>query len=272
MKRAQPSTMQDIRVRSKVARSMGGPRKTDAPRIRLPGINRSHWMMVGLLMLGLTSAFGIQHASIWIASRPMFEIHQVRVTGDLDQVDRDLVRKRVLALKGTFFNLDMAIASSELRTVPWVRSVTLRRIWPDQLEVGVEEHHAQARWGDSELINTKGERFTAEYSGVLPYFEGPNGSESLMHNEFQHFYKQLQQVSLSITDLELTERGSWHLIADNGLELELGKDDVHGRLTRFLEVYPQLLHNAALSGAIADLRYSHGFALRPVGASKDLKS
>jgi cell division protein FtsQ len=62
------------------------------------------------------------------------------------------------------------------------------------------------------------------------------------------------------------------LIADNGLELELGKDDVHGRLTRFLEVYPQLLHNAALSGAIADLRYSHGFALRPVGASKDLKS
>jgi cell division protein FtsQ len=272
MKRAAPSTMQDIRVRSKAARSMGGPRQTESVLFRLPRIEKKHFILAAFLLFGLTSAIGLRQAGLWIAGRPMFDIHQVRVVGDLDQVDRDLIRKRVLALKGSFFNIDLSTASSELRTVPWVRSVTLRRIWPDQLEIGVEEHHPLGRWGDSELINTKGERFTAEYSGVLPYFEGPKGSESLMHDEFQQFHKQLKQLALSITDLELTERGSWRLIADNGLEIELGKDDVHGRLARFIEIYPQLVHNAALSGAVADLRYSHGFALRPVSASKDLKS
>jgi len=264
--------MQDIRARPKIARSMGGPRQKENKLLSLPRIERKHWMVLGLLMLGLSGALGVRQAMVWIASRPMFEIHQVRVVGDLEQVDQDLVRKRVLGLKGSFFNLDLSAASNELRTVPWVRSVTLRRIWPDLLEVGIEEHHALARWNDSELINTKGERFSAEFPGVLPYFSGPNGSESLMQDEFQQFHKQLKQISLSITDLQLTERGSWRLIADNGLELELGKDDIHGRLARFIEIYPQLIHNAALSGAVADLRYSHGFALRPVSSSKDLKS
>jgi cell division protein FtsQ len=272
MKRAAPSTMQDIRIRSKAARSMGGPRQAESGLFHFPRIERKHLILVGFLLVGLIGALGMRQAGMWIASRPMFEIHQVRVVGELEQVDRDLVRKRLLALKGSFFNIDLSVASSELRTVPWVRSVTLRRIWPDQLEVGVEEHHALGRWGDSELINTKGERFTAEYSGVLPYFEGPKGSESLMQDEFQQFHAQLKKIALSITDLEFTERGSWRLIADNGLEMELGKDDVHGRLARFIEIYPQLVHNAALSGAVADLRYSHGFALRPVGAKKDLKS
>jgi len=272
MKRTIPSTMQDIRVRPKPARSMGGPRQSESVRIRIPRIEKKHWFMLGFLLLGLSGALGIRQAAVWIASRPMFEIHQVRVVGELEQVDRDLIRKRVLALKSSFFNLDLAAASVELRTVPWVRSVTLRRMWPDQLEVNVEEHHALARWGDSELINTKGERFTADYVGVLPYFDGPKGSEALMQSEFEQFHHQLKQISLSITDLEFTERGSWRLIADNGLELELGKDDVHGRLARFIEVYPQLIHNAAISGAVADLRYSHGFALRPVSISKDSKS
>lgn len=272
MKRATPSTMQDIRLRSKAARSMGGPRQSESIRLRIPRIERRHFMMLALVFLGLITAYGLRQTALWIAARPMFEIHQVRVVGELEQVDRDLVRKRVLALKGSFFNIDLAAAGSELRTVPWVRSVTLRRIWPDQLEVGVEEHHALARWGENELINNKGERFTAEYAGVLPYFDGPKGSESLMRDEYQQFHNQLKQISLSITELDFTERGAWRLIADNGLQLELGKDDVHHRLTRFIEVYPQLIHNAALSGAVADLRYSHGFAFRPVSASKDLKS
>jgi len=272
MKRSNPGTMQDIRPRPKVTRSMGGPRQGDSIRFALPRIERKHILMLVLVLVGISSAMGIRQASRWVASRPMFEIHQVRVVGDLDQVDRDLVRKRVMGLKGSFFNLDLAAANSELRTVPWVRSVTLRRIWPDQLEVSIEEHHALARWGDSELINTKGERFTAEYSGVLPYFEGPAGSESLMRDEFQQFRNQLSRITLSITDLQLSERGSWRLVADNGLELELGKDDVHGRLSRFVDIYPQLLHNAVPSGAVADLRYTHGFALRPAGAAKDLKS
>jgi cell division protein FtsQ len=272
MKRSNPSTMQDIRVRPKAARSMGGPRQTESIRIRLPRIEKKHWVMLGFLLMGLGGAFGVRQGALWLVSRPMFEIHQVRVVGELEQVDRDLILKRVLALKGSFFNLDLAGVSAELRTVPWVRSVTIRRVWPDQLEVNVEEHHALARWGDSELINTKGERFTADFVGVLPYFEGPKGSETLMQGEYQQFHNQLKHISLSITDLEFTERGSWRLIADNGLELELGKDDVHGRLARFIEIYPQLIHNAALSGAVADLRYSHGFALRPVSTSKDSKS
>lgn len=268
---ATPPQMRDIRVRPRSGRSMGGPRKTEF-NLKWPSFRLQHVLMLALILIGFLGVLALREAGRWIGKRPMFEIHQVRVVGDLDQVDRDLVKKRALALKASFFNLDLALANSELRTVPWVRGVTVHRVWPDQLELTIEEQKPLARWSDSELINTRGEKFSAEYSGVLPYFKGPQGSEALMRDQYQRMMKKLSQIPLAITDLELTERGAWRLTADNGLEIELGRDDMEARLNRFVEIYPQLLQTTALSGAVADLRYNNGFALRPAGAPKDSKS
>ncbi len=268
---ARAETLQDVRARARASRSMGGPRRSE--RAALPRrltLRQLAWL--GLLLLGLLSTLAIRMAGHWVASRPMFTIQHVQVLGELEQVDRDLVRKRALALHGNFFSLDLLAVSSELRSVAWVRTVSVRRVWPDTLEISVEEQHPVARWGEGELVNTRGERFTAEYAGVLPFFQGPQGSTPQMLAEFDAFRSQLAGLPLSITDLELTDRGAWRLIADNGLEIELGRDEVHERLTRFINIYPQLLRVASPAGAVADLRYAHGFALRMAGGAKESNS
>jgi cell division protein FtsQ len=250
---------------------MGGPRQPGrAALLPRPSLRLLSWLT--LLVLGAVLALGLRSGLRWVAARPMFEIRQVRIVGDLDQVDRDLLTKRALALHGNFFTLDLGTANAELRAVPWVRAVAVRRVWPDALEVAVEEHHPLARWGESELLNTRGERFIADYVGVLPYFQGPKGSETLMLETYQALRVRLASLPLAITDLELSERGAWRLTADNGLELELGREQIQARLARFITVYPQLLRVATPAGAVADLRYAHGFALRTADRAKDSSS
>lgn len=268
MSGARAASLKDIRQRPRSARSMGGPRGRQHPFEW-----RQHLSQLllggGLLIAGLVLVLVLRAGLHWLIDRPMFEIHQVHVAGDLDQVDRDLVRKRALALHGSFFRIDLVAADQELRAVPWVRAVAVRRVWPDGLEVAVEEHHPLARWGEGELLNTHGERFVADYNGVLPYFDGPKGSEQLMLATYQDLRQRLAVLPLSISDLELSERGAWRLTADNGLEIELGRDDIQARLERFIDVYPQLARVTGTAGAVADLRYTHGFALRPANGAKD---
>lgn len=265
------AALHDVRPRARATRSMGGPRPRDGAgglRQLTPALLRA----LLLLLVGVLLALAVRSAAHWVVARPMFVIRQVRVLGELDQVDRDLVRKRALALHGSFFDLDLRAADAELRAVPWVRAVAIRRVWPDGLEVTVEEHRPLARWGENELLDTFGDRFVADYSGVLPYFQGPAGSEALMLDTYHALRQRLAVLPLAITDLELSERGAWRLTADNGLEIELGREDIQSRLDRFINVYPQLLRVAPPAGAVADLRYSHGFALRTASGAKDSSS
>ena len=52
----------------------------------------------------------------------------------------------------------------------------MRRVWPQSLEVKLEEHVALARWGSSALVNMHGEIFDAAADEELPLFEGPEES------------------------------------------------------------------------------------------------
>src|SRR5678816_2292351 len=59
-----------------------------------------------------------------------------------------------------------------LEQVPWVRRAAVRRVWPDRLEVSLEEQVPLARWGAEALVNTYGERFAGAVGGELPLFVG----------------------------------------------------------------------------------------------------
>ena len=90
-------------------------------------------------------------------------------------------------LKGTFFTLSLADARASLQRVPWVKSVALRRQWPDRLEITVVEHEPLARWNDTALVDTQGEEFSAEFDGELPQFTGPDGSAAELAAHFREF-------------------------------------------------------------------------------------
>src|SRR5260221_7163862 len=80
-------------------------------------------------------------------------------------------------VRGNFFAVSPAEVRMGLEKLPWVRSASVRRIWPDRLEVALEEHVAFARWGDDSLVNSYGERFSGKTDQPLPQLIRPAGTE-----------------------------------------------------------------------------------------------
>ncbi len=218
------------------------------------------------LILGLVLAMLLASMS-WVIRRPMFEIRRVMVTGNLQQVDRDLLVKRVKNMHGNFFTLNLGEAAQELQTIPWVRTASFRRLWPDGVEVMVEEQQPMARWGDDGLVNRQGELFEGETTQVLPQMYGPEGSQARMLMELEQFEQELAPINERVDSMELSERGSWTIHLASGFSLLLGRVEAHQRLSRFVSVWAQVFGSNPPHEGWADLRYPKGFALHPDGVA-----
>jgi cell division protein FtsQ len=194
---------------------------------------------------------------------PVFPLREVKVDGQLTHVTREQVQLIVKReLKGNFFTLDLEQAKGAFQKLPWVRSVSVRRRWPDRLEVAVEEHVALARWGGMALVNTRGELFGAASGSDLPVFIGPGGSEKELAQRYGQFRQALAPLGLAPSQVVLSPRRAWQLRLDNGLTVELGREQVEPRLAKFVRVYGQTLAKLDRPVQYVDLRYPNGFAVR----------
>ena len=194
---------------------------------------------------------------------PIFPLRMVRVDGPLEHVtDRDIKTVVTRELRGNFFTLNLAVGRAALEKLPWVRNVDLRRRWPDQLEVMIEEHVPLARWGDLGLVDTHGDVFRAAYGGELPVFIGPPGTARELAVQYEHFRRGLAPINKVPVQIVVSPRRAWQVRLEDGLTLELGREQTEARLTRFVEAYARTIGRLARRIDYVDLRYANGFAVR----------
>jgi len=200
---------------------------------------------------------------------PLFPLKRVDVKGDLRHVTYQQVSFIVTReFKGNFFTLDLAQVGNGFQKLPWVRNVSLRRQWPDTLEVTLEEHAELARWAEGGLVNTRGELFQAASSSELPVFRGPPGSEKEVTELFGQFQSALAPLKLKPVSLTMNERRAWQVKLDSGLVLELGRDQAAARLQKFVRAFDATIARMPHPLAYVDLRYPNGFAVRFVAGTK----
>lgn len=200
---------------------------------------------------------------LFVVHQPVFALRHVHVKGDAGHVTRAQVQTIVQnEMKGTFFTLDLPRVRSAFEKLPWVREANLRRRWPDVLEVSVVEHVPLARWGKAALVNTHGELFHAAHSGPLPLFVGPTDSSKEIAIQYEFFRRHLASIGAIPVMVQVTDRRAWRVKLENGPVLELGRQDIEGRLARYLAVHERTV--GALNRRVdhVDLRYANGFAVR----------
>src|SRR5581483_8627337 len=219
-------------------------------------------------------ALALAGAAVYAMRSPAFVLNSIRVVGDVDHVAVpqviDALQGRV---RGTFFSVDIDAIRALFETLPWVRRAEVRRLWPDGLEVRIEEHVPLARWGqerDGRLVNTYGEPFRGRVQGALPELFGPPGSEGMLARRYAEFRGVLAPLSIEPASVLLSARYAWQLQLSSGLIVKLGrdrdKDDAVQRLARFVAVYPYTLGKAQRRFEYVDLRYPNGFAVRAADA------
>ena len=208
----------------------------------------------------------------WVTRQPLFAFREVVITTPLTRTNAGHLEAVIRGeLTGTFFTMNLDAARAALAGVPWVRGVALRRQWPRRLEIEIDEHVPFARWNDTALVDERGEVFVASYAGDLPEFAGPDSQAALMAVRYREWSALLAPLALDLRGLQLSARGGWQLRAqgDAGpLTLDVGRDDVAARLSRFIAVYARTLGVLARAGTHVDhvdLRYRNGFAARMPG-------
>ena len=220
-------------------------------------------------LYGLALLLALFAAVAFTIQLPIFPVREVRFEAAPGHVTRDQVEIVVRReLRGNFFTLDLDAVRKAFTRLPWVRSVDLRRRWPDQLEVKLEEHKPLARWDTGALVNTYGERFEAAYSGRLPVFIGPPGAAKEMAIQYEYFRRRLAGIGQRPVQVRVSPRRAWQLKLDSGLTLELGREQIEARVDRFVAAYQRAVAPLGQGIEYVDLRYANGFAVRVPEAGK----
>jgi len=218
----------------------------------------------GLLVCVAALLFAFAGLQLLLRS-PLFPIRELEIDERLKHTTRQEIEAALRGrIAGNFFAVELSGIRAAIEQLPWVRQVTVRRVWPDRIEVSVEEHVALARWGDEALVNTYGERFPGRSQAVLPAFLGPAGTEQEVATRYAHFASLVAPLGTSLERVVLTPRYAWQLRLGSGLNIMLGRDadSAELRLARFVASYPETLGSIARRHAYVDLRYPNGFALR----------
>ena len=221
-------------------------------------------------LVALALALVLYAGGSLLVKSPAFPLRSIQVLGELQHVARmqivDALQGRV---SGTFFSVELEEIRQLFQGIAWVRRAEVRRLWPDRLEVRLEEHVALARWGQQpgdHLVNVQGEPFIGVTDAELPVFAGPAGTEREVARRYALYRDLLAPLGLEPRQVLLSTRYAWQLRLSNGLTVQLGrdsdKDPLQQRLARFVEAYPRALGSLSRRLEYVDLRYPNGFALR----------
>jgi cell division protein FtsQ len=228
----------------------------DNPRL----LNIAAGMLVGI------AAPAILAAGLLVLLRsPLFPVREVALASAVQRTTRAEIEGAVAAVaRGNFFAYPVAELRAGLERLPWVRRADVRRVWPDRLEVRLEEHVALGRWGDDALVNLQGERFAGRTTESLPMFIAPGGQEAEVARRYANFSRIVAPLGERLERVVLTPRLAWQLRLGNGLHLMLGRggDEAEARLARFVDIHPVTLGRISRRHEYVDLRYPNGFALR----------
>lgn len=232
------------------------------------------------LLMAAAAAVVFVAGVVWVTRLPVFVLSEVVVANELATVRRsDLERALAGQLNGNFFSVNLEAVRQSVERIAWVRRAQVRRQWPSRLEIAIEEHVARAQWGEEpgHLVNAHGEVFAAlpPPGGGLPVLHGPAGSAPEVLRRYAEFLAALAPIGRQPTHVILSPRLAWQVRLDDGLVVELGREQqrmpVASRLARFVAYYPGVRRDRRPRPVAVDMRYPNGFALRLAAVGGDGK-
>ncbi len=215
------------------------------------------------LVVGLGAAFWLtQHTVGNMLARP---IGLVSVEGQFTHIKEAELRTLVSPMiSNGFLKLPLQDVKAALEENPWVATAAVARRWPDELSISIVEEQPIARWREQGFVNQYGKVIEVGMSRQLenlPLLIGRNNQATEVMSTYVALNQLLRSEGLYISELECDELQSWRLRFNNGLALTIGRDNVMGKVQRFITAYQQALKPRVNEIARIDLRYDNGLAV-----------
>ncbi|SNC58989.1 cell division protein FtsQ [Sodalis endosymbiont of Henestaris halophilus] len=222
-----------------------------------------------LIMFSIIACSGFI-AVVWIKNVYRLPLSRLVVTGVRHYTTNNDIRQAIieLGIPNTFGTQDVSIIQHQIECMPWIKQVSVRKQWPNELKIHVEEYMPVARWNDLHLLDNSGKVFYVPEARLgnqtMPMLYGPEGSEQNVLAGYRKINDILISAKIQLKAVNMSSRHAWQLTLRDNTQLELGRDDQVKRLQRFIGIRPVLFQQAFNDNKrinYVDLRYDSGMAV-----------
>ncbi|HLH92758.1 MAG TPA: cell division protein FtsQ/DivIB [Xanthobacteraceae bacterium] len=209
------------------------------------GVAATVLLIAGAIALGIVrgghvaeAIEGFHQMRDGIADAVGFNITSVALTGN-----KHLSREQIFAEAGvtghsSLLFLDVAEARAKLQTNPWIADATVRKLYPDRLEIAITERAGFALWQKDGRIGviaddgTVVEPYLSRAFVDLPLFVGVGAAPRA--KDFLALIDRYPAIRDQMRAAILVAERRWNLRLKNGIDVKLPETDVAAALDRLV--------------------------------------
>ena len=174
-----------------------------------------------------------------LTSRAGFAIDQVRVFGNVETSEIDVLQQLDLDGWTSLVGFDAEAARQRIARLDWVKAAAVRKVYPDAIEVRIEERRPFAIWqhGSQLTVVERSGEVIAPFSGrhaVLPLVIGYGAAEQAAG--FVEKIRRFPELSARVKGYILVAGRRWDVRLENGITIRLPERGEDAALTEVLRL------------------------------------
>lgn len=250
------------RLRSGAAQAgeAGAKPRRPAPRRRLPPRSRAELLarivtrrgfgtMLMLVFLSSAAAFGVVRgghydAFIAEAGRPAdlaaralgFGVSVVAIAGQQELTNAEILEASGVTPRDSVLFLDAHAVRERLKAIPLIQDATVRKLYPDQIVISIEERKPHALWqidGDVSIVAADGtviDRMRDQRFARLPFVVGEGAN--LRVGEYLKLVEAAGELRSRIVAGVLVGQRRWNVKLNNGVDVRLPESEAEAAIAR----------------------------------------
>lgn len=224
------------------------------------------WRRLGSSTLGLVLLIVLMWGGWRLLEMMDQPLEQVVINGRFQHLDVARLQRTVQArVDAGLLAADLTAIQQQILEEPWVAMVSVRRKWPNLLQIDLVERSPLVRWNQDALMTAQAVIFRP--SGDLARYQLPRlvGDEPYRREILDQYHRlssQLEPYGLGIRRLVREPRGAWQVLLAGGQLIELGSGEIDEKVRRFQGLYRAVLGQQLDRIEKIDLRYTHGAAVQ----------
>jgi cell division protein FtsQ len=204
-----------------------------------------------------------------------FAIENVKITGQSETSEVDVLSALDIGTYPSLLTLDLDAAKARIEELPWVKQASLKKLFPDTVEISVAERVPYATWQHDNvvsLVDSGGKVIaddTSDRYNSLPHVVGAGAAAKA--GDYAALLASQPAIAAHARAGILVSGERWTIVLDNGVELMLPSADPAGALATIaaLDRDKQLLSREI---AAVDLRQSGQMVVRLTQAGVDARA
>ena len=164
----------------------------------------------------------------------------------------------------SFFNINLDYLKNSIEKVAWVKNAYIRRSYPNEVIIFIEEYTPVAVWNNDYYISENGYIFSAnKIEKKLPKISSYSNRNIIIFEYFSLISDGIRKNKLNDKVLLIKENEirSLTVLLESNIAIKFGSKNIKERIGIFFKAYKTLKTSDLKKIRYIDMRYSNGFSI-----------